>query len=218
MKKPTAPKKVLIIFLIILILIPVSIKAAPAAISAALSKYDEYYKKKYYKDFPNNKTTLYLQDTLDGITVIDHIYSEEYGTWFLYVQSDTSEKTEEILEKAPELIAYGRNNFKGFSKIDIYCQIDFLTDHFASCLPYVYMFIIENTDEINYDITLCIAPNTIERENMVQRIFENGSFPKISAIESDMELSSEILESFPDLEKYLIDSPAGTGKYIYRNE
>ena len=181
-------------------------------VSWVINKYSDYEKHKYYENFPTDPATVFLKNTLDEITIVDQYYSKEYCEWVLYVQSDTTKKTEEILRKVPELIEYGRSNYNEFSEIVIYCQIDFLTDHFASCLPYVYMFIIENTDEINYDITLCIAPNTIERQSMVQGIFENGSFPKISTIESDMELNATILSNFPDLEKYKI----GNNKYTYK--
>lgn len=196
--------KIFSVYIIIFVLITVVLIKIPYLdlVSWMINKYSDYEKHKYYESFPTDPATVFLKNTLDEITIVDQYYSKEYCEWVLYVQSDTTKKTEEILRKVPELIEYGRNNYKDFSQIIIYCQLDYLTDHFACRLPYEFMFLIHNVNGNNYDINLTIDASTIDRQNIIQEIFENGKFPQITTVDSNTELNITILSNFPNLEKY----------------
>lgn len=206
MKKLSKSKKLLIIipavFLLILALITtVSIYTAtrdtPDLLSWVWHKYNDYCKKKYWEEFPDNEATIYLQNTLTGITIVDQIYYDSDGSWDLYVQADTSEKAELILEKIPELTDYGKSNFKNYDNMDINCQFDHLCDHFVNCVPFEYRYEVTQND-----IALSIESSDLDNRRTVCEIFENGKFPGITLIYSNIELSDKVLDNFPDLKKF----------------
>lgn len=190
-------KKLLIIFLSIVLPVPVFIEVTPQLLSWAWNKYDDYCEQKYREEYPNDPATIYLQDTLSGINVVDQIYYESTGDWNLYVQADTREKAELILEKIPELIDYGRSNYKNYDSMCIYCQLDHLYDHFVSCIPSEYEYRVTQNE-----ISLHVEPHDLAKEKTVCEIFESGKFPGITTIYSDIELSDKALDNFPNLKKF----------------
>lgn len=199
MKKLSKSKKLLIILPVLFLLIFVSVKEKWLEMSMLwlVGVYDDYSKEKYYKEYPENEATIYLQNTLTDITLVDQIYYESERNWEIYIQADTSEKAEFVLERIPELTAYGKNNFENYDSMDIYCQLDDLCDHFVSCIPYEYKYEVTQND-----ITLKIEPQSLANEKTVCEIFESGKFPGITTIYSEIELSDKILDNFPDRKKY----------------
>lgn len=197
-------KKLLIIIPTILILIfAFIIIFVPEILLKVVDVYDDFYKWRYRMDFPNNKETLYLQDTLSDMTLIDQTYDKTIGAWHLYIQADTSEKAELIIEKFPEMMDYGNLNLKNFSALTVNCQIDRLSDHFASCPPYVYKFEAEKDGE--NEIKLFIDTTYISDQEKICEILGNGRFNSVTLLDSDFELNIDIPYSFPNLKKYVVD-------------
>lgn len=122
---------------------------------------------------------------------------------FLYIQADTSEKAELIIEKFPEMMEYGNLNLKNFSALTVNCQIDRLSDHFASCPPYVYKFEAGKGGE--NEIKLFIDTTYISDQEKICEILGNGRFNSVTLLDSDFELNIDIPYSFPNLKTYVVD-------------
>lgn len=155
------------------------------------------YKENYRKEFPNNEQTIYLRDVLDGAELSDQIYYEQNGSWVLYVQPDTSEKAELILDKLPEMIDYANSEFDNFQMLIIYCQLDMPSDHFSNSYPCSYSFAAGNDYENGVEMGIDAGcPNDI------YEILRNGEFKGVTGLYSEIDLDEDILGNFPDLKEY----------------
>lgn len=193
MNRKLIGKALAVIFTVILLLA----LTAPYWGSRLVRLHRENYKENYRKEFPNNEQTIYLRDVLNGVGLSDQIYYEQNGDWVLYVQPDTSEKAELILDKLPEMIAYANSEFDNFKMLIIYCQLDMPSDHFSDSYPCSYSFTADNDYENGVEMSIDAGcPNDI------YEILRNGEFKGVTELYSEIDLDEDILGSFPDLKEY----------------
>ena len=190
-------KKLLKIFAVIFTVILLLALTAPYWGSRLVRLYRDNYKEKYRMEFPNNEQTIYLRDVLNGVGLSDQIYYEQNGDWVLYVRPDTSEKAELILDKLPDIINYANSEFDDFQMLIIYCQLDMPSDHFSDSYPCSYSFVTDNNYENGVEMSIDAGcPNEI------YEILQNGEFKGVTEFYSEIELSNDILDNFPDLKLY----------------